>query len=258
MPDTAAKRRARPRLVDGVIERLQQQVSLGMLRPGDRLPTETELTAAFGVSRTTIREAVAVLQHAGLLQVRQGDGTYVADWSSGSEALDRRLKRAAALEVYEVRRPLEIEAARLAAERRSANDVARMRELLLARDKYRAAGDVAGAVASDVEFHTAIAIATRNSVLVDVFRTFSAALEQTLTNLARDPATLEDTTELHRKLLDAIADGRPDSAARVAERLIDTDAVALRRALGATESPPAQQRARRVRPPDRAASGGKR
>lgn len=232
MPGSSPPSRPRRRLADGVIERLQQQVSLGVLRPGDRLPTETELTRAFGVSRTTIREAVAALEHAGLVHVRQGDGTYVTDWSSGGESLDIRLKRAAALEVYEVRRPLEIEAARLAAQRRTPGDVRRMRELLEHRDQFRASGDVEHAVTADLEFHTTVAMATRNAVLSDLYRSFGAVLTQTLMHLAREADTFPDTTALHHALVDAIERGDVDEAGRTAERLIEADAAVLRAALG--------------------------
>jgi GntR family transcriptional repressor for pyruvate dehydrogenase complex len=231
MSPIATPRPSRRRLIDTVIERIQQQVSLGVLRPGDRLPTETELTEAFGVSRTTVREAVVVLAHAGLLQVRQGDGTYVVDAPSGREALDTRLKRAAALDVYEARRPLDVEAARLAATRRTASDVRRMRELLAERDRLRSANDVRGFVAADVGFHTTIAVATRNAVLADLYRTFSGALMETLIHLARDEAAADDTTELHHKLLDAIDRRDANKAAALADRLIEGDTIALRNAL---------------------------
>src|SRR6185312_5226759 len=194
-------RPSRRSLVDLVIARIQQQISLGVLVPGKRIPTETELGDVLGVSRTTIREAVVVLAHMGLLEVRQGDGTYVMASAPGRESLDQRLRRAAALEVYEVRRPLEIETARLAAARRTASDVRRLRELLAERDKLRAAGKSDQAVDIDVEFHRRIA------VLADVYNAFSIALRETLVHVAHDSVVGVDTTDLHYALVDAIARG---------------------------------------------------
>ncbi|MEO7042704.1 MAG: FadR/GntR family transcriptional regulator [Gemmatimonadaceae bacterium] len=231
MVKKTTQRRTRRRLTDVVIDRIQQQISLGVLAPGDRLPTETELTETLGVSRTTIREAVVVLAHAGLLHVRQGDGTYVTSAGAGRESLDDRLRRAAVLEVYEVRRPLEVEAARLAAERRTEGDVRRMRELLVERDRLREAHDVAGAVRVDVEFHTAIAVASRNAVLADVYRAFSVALRDALIHIANDAVAQVDTTDLHYALADAIDRSDSDGAAVAAARLIDIDATTLRVAL---------------------------
>ena len=224
-------RPSRRSLVDLVIARIQQQISLGVLVPGKRIPTETELGDALGVSRTTIREAVVVLAHMGLLEVRQGDGTYVMASAPGRESLDQRLRRAAALEVYEVRRPLEIETARLAAARRTASDVRRLRELLAERDKLRAAGKSDQAVDIDVEFHRTIAVASRNAVLADVYNAFSIALRETLVHVAHDSVVGVDTTDLHYALVDAIARGDEEGAGATAARLIEIDAESLRSAL---------------------------
>lgn len=187
----------RRRLVDQVIEELQQRISLGALAPGERMPTEDQLTAQLGVSRTTLREAVGVLTHAGLIDVRQGDGSYVCAVPATAEPLDRRLRRAAAAEVYEVRRALEVEAARLAAARRTTEDLAHMRAHLAAD--------------ADVALHVAIARASRNAVLADLFATFA--------DVARDPTLREDTTALHHQLVDAIA-RRDADAAVAATRLL--------------------------------------
>jgi GntR family transcriptional repressor for pyruvate dehydrogenase complex len=224
-------RPSRRSLVDLVIARIQQQISLGVLVPGKRIPTETELGDALGVSRTTIREAVVVLAHMGLLEVRQGDGTYVMAAAPGRESLDQRLRRAAALDVYEVRRPLEIETARLAAARRTASDVRRLRELLAERDKFRAAGKSEQAVDIDVEFHRTIAVASRNAVLADVYNAFSIALRETLVHIAHDSVVGVDTTDLHYALVDAIARGDEEGAGATAARLIEIDAESLRSAL---------------------------
>jgi len=225
-------RPSRRSLVDLVIARIQQQISLGVLVPGKRIPTETELGDVLGVSRTTIREAVVVLAHMGLLEVRQGDGTYVmATAAPGRESLDQRLRRAAALEVYEVRRPLEIETARLAAARRTASDVRRLRELLAERDKLRTAGKSEQAVDIDVEFHRTIAVASRNAVLADVYNAFSIALRETLVHVAHDSVVGVDTTDLHYALVDAIARGDEEGAGATAARLIEIDAESLRSAL---------------------------
>ena len=224
-------RPSRRSLVDLVIARIQQQISLGVLVPGKRIPTETELGDALGVSRTTIREAVVVLAHMGLLEVRQGDGTYVMAAAPGRESLDQRLRRAAALDVYEVRRPLEIETARLAAARRTASDVRRLRELLAERDKSRAAGKSEQAVDIDVEFHRTIAVASRNAVLADVYNAFSIALRETLVHIAHDSVVGVDTTDLHYALVDAIARGDEEGAGATAARLIEIDAESLRSAL---------------------------
>lgn len=220
------------RLVDQVIEHLQERISLGELPPGERLPTEDQLTAQLGVSRTTLREAVGVLAHAGLLDVRQGDGTYVRRSPAPGEPLHHRLRRAAALEVYEVRRVLELETARLAAERRTEADVAAMRAHLAERDAARARGDTAAFVDADVALHVSIATASRNAVLADLYRAFAAVLRDTIADVVRDPAVHESTAALHHALVDAIARGDAGAAVDATSHLLGTDARLLRGAMG--------------------------
>lgn len=240
---------ARRRLVDDVVRHLQQEISLGRWAAGSRLPAETELTQSLGVSRTTLREAVAALSHAGLLDVRRGDGTYVRPGVHPAESLDQRLRRAAILHVYEVRRALEVEAARLAAERRSTGDVATLRRLMAERDDARAQGDRSRAVERDVEFHVAVAVASGNPVLADVYRALAATLRPTLESLADDPTLpLVDTTKLHHDLVQAIEAKDATAAARVARKLLDADADVLRRAAPAT---PPRRAERRAPPADR-------
>ncbi|SRR5579862_3421053 len=211
----------RRRLVDQVIEELQQRISLGALAPGERLPTEDQLTAQLGVSRTTLREAVGVLTHAGLIDVRQGDGSYVRAVPVTAEPFDRRLRRAAAAEVYEVRRALELETARLAAARRTTEDLVQMRAYLAARDAARARRDVGAFADADVALHLAIARASRNAVLADLFAAFAAVLRETIVDVARDPTLREDTTALHHQLVDAIARRDADAAVEATQHILD-------------------------------------
>lgn len=192
------------KLGDQVIQQLQEKISLGELQPGNKIPTEPELMSLFGVGRSTIREAVCVLVKAGLLEVRQGDGTYVLNKTGSPEPLEHRLRRAAILEVYEVRRLLELEIAKLAAQRRTGDDLARMRESL---DRLRAAKwgeDNRAYVASDLAFHLAIAAASKNSVLTDLYLSFANVLRDALEKLLSDPELYQNQLALHEQLLAAI------------------------------------------------------
>jgi GntR family transcriptional repressor for pyruvate dehydrogenase complex len=211
------------RLVDRVIEELQQRISLGALAPGERLPTEDQLTAQLGVSRTTLREAIGVLTHAGLIDVRQGDGSYVRSTPTRDEPLGRRLRRAAAREVYEVRRVLELETARLAATRRTSDDVDRLRRHLAARDAARERGDIDAFVDADVALHLGIARAAKNAVLADLFRSFSTVLRETIADIARDPALVADTAPLHHELVEAIARRDITAAVEATRQLLEAD-----------------------------------
>src|SRR3954454_22725811 len=117
-------------LVEQVLTRLGADIRGGRLAPGDRLPTEQELTAEMGVSRTVVREAVAALRADGLVVTRRGSGAYVADNPTASPfriaapALGRLQD---VLDVMELRLAVEAEAAGFAAERAGKKQVAQLR-----------------------------------------------------------------------------------------------------------------------------------
>src|SRR5581483_4829284 len=92
----------RQALVDQVLSYLQQQIASGTFPVGSKLPTEPELMAQLAVGRSTLREAMRVLAHMGLVDVRPGDGTYVRTPPPEAEPLGQRLQRAKVFEVYEV------------------------------------------------------------------------------------------------------------------------------------------------------------
>jgi len=201
------------KLGDHVIHQLQEKISLGALKPGDKIPTETELMAMLGVGRSTVREAVRVLAKAGLLEVRQGDGTYVLDRANNLEPLEHRLRRATLLEVYEVRRALELEIARLAARRRSEDDLIAMRESLVKRREARNSNDNRAYVDTDLLFHLAIAAASKNSILTDLYSSFSNTLRDALDKLVSDQELYINQLSIHEQLLAAIE--RQDEEAAV-------------------------------------------
>jgi len=146
-----------------VVERLAAEISSGRMAPGARLPTEQELTAALGVSRTVVREAVAVLRAEGLVETRQGVGAFVVrDVQRRPFRIDPDGLRSIAevVQIMELRTGVEVEAAGIAAERSNAASRARIAKALAAIDTALAAGGAA--IDEDFAFHQAIAEATGN------------------------------------------------------------------------------------------------
>ncbi|MGG1617705.1 FadR/GntR family transcriptional regulator [Paenibacillus sp. NRS-1782] len=203
VPFQAVKRK---QIADEVAEQLQRKIAAGEWDVGTKIPTEPELMKLFGVGRSTVREAVSVLVHAGLLEKKQGHGTFVSQPTTSQEPLDYRLSRAEIIEVYEVRSVLELEIARLAALRRKDEDLRLMREALDRRAVTLAAGDLNGYLDADITFHLAVAGATRNKVLTDVYRSFVEAIRKALKNLVTDPAMKNPFTLQHEKIYEAIRD----------------------------------------------------
>ncbi|MDA8433011.1 MAG: FadR/GntR family transcriptional regulator [Nitrospiraceae bacterium] len=214
---------ARPQqLVERVIEALSQAVSSGRFGIGTKLPPEPDLTLDLGVGRSTLREAVRVLAHNGIIEVRQGDGTYVRSLPADGEPLARRLQRAKATEVGEVRRALEIEIVRLAAERRDERDIENIRAFLEIRRQAIARSDSSAALDADIAFHCAIAWATHNEVLADLYRIFAKALRRALATLwLREGSEPSRTDDLHAGLLEAIAARDASGAVEAASELLN-------------------------------------
>jgi DNA-binding FadR family transcriptional regulator len=176
-----------------------------------------------------VREAVRSLAAVGMVESRQGAGTFVAS-ASPLTPLDRRLRRAGVAEVYEVRMALELEAARLAAARRTGADLAALRAALAAR---AAASSPAEFVDADLVFHHAVIAAAHNPVLAELFTHFATALRTALLDLSADtalrsPADRAAATDAHYDLAAAIAAGDGDAAVDATRRNVETTLLQLR------------------------------
>jgi len=159
----------RPKLADLVIGTLRKRISAGEYRAGSKLPTEIQMTTIFGVSRTVVREAIAALAADGLVQSRQGAGVFVvANAASPFTAIgaDKSNKISVAINVLEVRMGIEIEAAGLAAQRRSASQEAAIQEAWNEFERLLKLGTPTGK--TDFAFHRTVAAATNNPFYIEV------------------------------------------------------------------------------------------
>ena len=157
-------------LIDTAVDELRGRIESQQWPVGSRIPPEPALVDLLGVGRNTVREAVQSLVHAGLLERRQGSGTYVLSRSELAVTMGRQIADARQRDVVEVRRALEVEAGRLAARRRTPGDAS---ALLARRDERSAAyqaGDLDAMVATDLALHRAIVRAGANPVLADPLR----------------------------------------------------------------------------------------
>jgi DNA-binding FadR family transcriptional regulator len=217
----------RASLVDQVIDQLKEQITSGSWQMHGKIPTETVLAEQLGVGRNTVREAVRALTHAGLLECRQGDGTYVRATSELSGAMLRRLRQAEQLEILEVRRALEVESARLAATRRTDDDIKLIEARLAERDRAWEAGDPEAFVESDLAFHMAVVHATHNLVLIDLYEDFSAALRASITAAGTSMDALNSSYIPHDAIARAIAAGDAAAAERAGHACMEHILIAL-------------------------------
>ncbi|MER7959637.1 MULTISPECIES: FadR/GntR family transcriptional regulator [unclassified Streptomyces] len=199
-------------LSDQVIAELRNQITSGEWPVGSRIPTEPELVEQLGVARNTVREAVRALAHNGLLDIRQGSGTYVIATSELAGVMHRRFAGSDPRHIAELRSTLESSAARLAAQRRTERDLKQLDGLLAGREEAFASGDTERFVMADGAFHHAVVIASHNEVLTELYADLGHVLRQWL----RDDVGHELRPEHHMdhaRLVEAIRAGDADTAA---------------------------------------------
>jgi GntR family transcriptional repressor for pyruvate dehydrogenase complex len=217
--------RRRPRtLAHELVDSLGSRIRDGRLAPGDKLPTEAAFMAEFHVSRTVVREAISRLQAAGLVDTRHGIGTFVRGPGDGSTFRIGREQLSTLHDVIamlELRIGVEVEAAGLAAQRRTAQNLATMHEALDAFNEAVEAGR--DAVSADFEFHLEIMRATQNPHFANLMVTLGTTI---IPRARLDPAATADEARQrylrrvnaeHESILDAITNQDPE-AARAAVR----------------------------------------
>lgn len=229
----SATRPPRGRRVSETIEQLRSRILGGEWPLGGRIPTEPQLVAALGVGRNTVREAVRALVHAGVLECRQGSGTYVVSTDELAPVVARRLSdhgtgagrvdAARTAEVVEVRRAFEVEAARLAALRRTPEDLAALDAALAQRDAAWHTGRVGDFVEADVRLHVAVVAAAHNAMLAELYASVSTAMRATVTQ-AMGTALVPERYVDHGRLVAAIRAGDPDRAAHEAGAFLEPPA----------------------------------
>lgn len=203
----------RTSLIAQVTDQLRAEIRSGRWPIGSRIPTEPELTELTGTGRNTVREAVQALVHAGMLERRQGSGTYVIAASDLGGALTKYFADAVERDVLELRQALDVQAARLAALRRDEHDVDTLQGLL-DRRKQAWDRDNTAAVDADVALHRAIVAASHNTVYLEFYDSLLPVIEAVIRS--RTTRYGDDFHTEHAELVDAVIAGDGDRAARAA------------------------------------------
>lgn len=193
-------------LAEEIAEKLKEQIGSGHYQINDKLPTEPELMAEFGVGRSSIREATKSLVQSGLLRIQQGAGTFVERATINPEPMDARIRRARSQDVDEVRQLLEMKIAEKAAINRSQKDILTMKGYLEDRKTTAEAGLLEACIDADVKFHIAIANASKNEILSDLYKTAAVHLKNWFTEIHPDTRSFIETQHLHERLLKNILD----------------------------------------------------
>ncbi len=199
-----------------IVDQVRDLISSGRLGPGDRLPSERELAQTFRVGRSTVREAIRSMESLGLIEVRPGEGTFLAGPSVkyGHDPLTANLFKAwsTQLKLFEIRAVLEPGLAGLAARRATSEQVSRMKETLKEQETKLRRGE--GYVKEDTAFHLLIVEATGNEILFRIVDNLMGLLEETRHTSLQGGGRPGRSLKQHWAVLQALEDRNPGMAER--------------------------------------------
>ena len=209
-----------------VVRHVRELIIRGKFTPGQRLPPERELVRDIGVSRTSVRAGLQTLAAKGLLIIRHGSGTFVAD---GPPVLDSEpLSLLAALhgftrkQMFEARRTLEVSIARMAAERATAEQLAAISDAV--SGMFATCDDPQAFLVQDIRFHAGVGSASGNPILASVVEMISAMFYEQRRQTADRGRDLRPVADAHWQIYQAIRDREPGRAANLmSEHLIQAE-----------------------------------
>ncbi|MCF8565148.1 FadR family transcriptional regulator [Alicyclobacillus tolerans] len=210
------------KLVDEVVTSLSTYILEGLidgtLHGGDKMPNERELSEILGIGRSTLREAVQVLSILNLLDVRPGQGTFIADEHSEFNAAPFSwgliLRKNSFTELIESRIFLEQECVRLASLRATEQEYAKLERAYREMEQALENEDTGQLVSADVEFHLVIAHSAHNSVLYEMLRTIRTLMQIWISKAMEDSRSLKPTISEHKLIFEAMLNRNGELAAR--------------------------------------------
>ena len=221
MTDQAAKGR---RLYEDIVQEFSSLIRQGVLKPGERLPSERVLADQLQVSRSSVREALRSLELQGLVISKRGSGTFIntdnlesmvallaSTLTSGADTLKH---------IFEMRHMLEPQIAALAAQRANKQEVAELESIL--EEQVKEIADGGTGVDSDTAFHFAMASATHNSALVKVVSAVEDILRRSRNQSLQEPGRPQRSLASHREILGMIHSGDAAGARRAMEYHLTT------------------------------------
>ena len=211
------------KLSDKVASQIRQDISLEKYKAGEKIPAEPELMKLYNVGRSTVREAIKTLAMTGILNVQQGSGTFVCD-NADDETIYQRLQRADFDEINAVRRLLEDEMVRLATKNHTENDLEEMEHCLEKRKLAILNEQRQACVDADIAFHMAIARASLNHVLADLYQGFTSVIRDFFSNRERRGIShFAMSHHLHEQLLEAIRSKKEKLAQQALNKIIENN-----------------------------------
>ena len=210
-----------------VIEQVQKMVVEGVLKRGDKLPSERDLVEQLGVSRTSIREALRSLEIIGFIESRQGEGNFIKATIDSSFfepiSLMFKLNKGSAEDILETRMIIEVEAVALAAKRIKDEDIT---ELQLLMSELRKAQNEIESSRVDTQLHYKIAEITGNNLIIILLNTISSLMESFIINaremILREKEKREILLDQHQRIVDALVERNSEKAAVAMREHLET------------------------------------
>lgn len=200
----------RQKIYEIIAEQIKEQIISGELKPGERLPTSKELCEMYQVGRSTVREALSALEIMGLIETRQGEGStvkvYHADDIKLPDFQDILITEEAVFELMEARKSIEISNARLAAMKRTEEDLVKLKENLKKMEANLT--NEQESKQADMEFHQILAQSTHNSIMVRLITAISDQMSKAMEEIRRitfnSPALSKRVLDEHARIFQAV------------------------------------------------------
>ena len=227
-------------LIDQIVAEIEDKIRNGQFKSGDMLASQDELAKTMGVSRASLREAFNRLQLMGLIEIKQGRGTFVRQLSSGDfmSSLSAFLivEKKSAIELLEARLEIESSVAKMAAEKGNKERILKIEETLIGMGKAIKSDDLPKFIERDVRFHVAVAESCDNQIMIKIVEILRRLMKQLIERVFYDVAVdkqalMQLTYDFHEKVYNAILERDPERAKRsmqnhlsdVMERIVSSE-----------------------------------
>ncbi|MHB8206542.1 FadR/GntR family transcriptional regulator [Mucilaginibacter sp.] len=211
------------KLSDQVAKKIRHDIDQHKYKAGEKIPAEPDLMKLYGVGRSTIREAIKTLAMTGILKVQQGSGTFV-NVATQQETIEQRLRRADFDEINAVRKLLEDEMVRLAAKNHTEKDLEEMKRCLENRRLAIRNEQRQACIDADIAFHIAIAGASSNKALADLYQSFTSIIRDFFSKREiKGTSHFAMSHYLHEQLFEAIKSKKEKQAQQVLEKIIENN-----------------------------------
>jgi len=220
---SSEQREEKKNVYTAIIDRIHSMIAAGEIKPGEKLPPERKLAERFSVSRSHLRQAFQALAERGVIESRQGDGTYLLTNMEGGPSVDTILEAISAQgdmlhEIIEFRRMIEPQIASLAAQRIDTATLNRLK--VVACDQQRRLLGGREATDLDASFHQILAESTKNRVIGRVMATIQSIINESRSEWLQGPDRQSTSVEGHLRIIDALEAGDAERASAAMQRHI--------------------------------------